>query len=258
MVWRDGNADIGWCPKPRRLLIRIENADCFDFLPTVASDSVDLILTDPPYVISRATGFENGNDPAFDRLKVNMDYGAWDRDFSGMDRVIPEFYRILRHGGACIIFYDLWKITELSGYLKNAKFKQLRFLEWIKTNPVPLNQSVNYLTNAREIAVSAVKSGNPTFNSKYDNGIYNYPIEHTVGRFHPTQKSLRLMEDLILKHSNRGDLILDCFAGSGTTAMAAAKLERRFVGCEADSIYHQKSIERLRSYLEREHLELRH
>jgi DNA modification methylase len=144
-----------------------------------------------------------------------------------------------------ICFYDLWKITELAQTMEAAKFKQLRFLEWVKTNPVPINQSVNYLTNAREIALLGVKGGKPTFNSKYDNGIYEYPIEHSKGRFHPTQKSLKLIRELIEKHSNPGDTVLDCFAGSCTTGVAALELGRSFVGCELDPGYFSQAQTRL-------------
>lgn len=146
--------------------------------------------------------------------------------------MIKECYRVLKRGGTLICFYDLWKITTLKEYMELAKFKQLRFIEWIKTNPVPLNSKTNYLTNSREIALVGVKGGSPTFNSEYDNGIYKYPICHDKGRFHPTQKPLALISDLIEKHSVKDDLVLDCFSGSGTTAVAAAKTGRRFVGCE--------------------------
>jgi len=75
------------------------------------------------------------------------------------------------------MFFDLWKITELKDLLEKHKFKQIRFIEWIKTNPQPRNSKVNYLTNCREIALIGVKDGNPTFNSSYDNGIYMYPLQ---------------------------------------------------------------------------------
>ena len=71
--------------------------------------------------------------------------------------------------------------------LKNVK--QIRFIEWIKTNPQPLNSSTNYLTNCREIALLGVKGGKPIFNSKYDNGKYEFPLQGGKERFHPTQKT---------------------------------------------------------------------
>lgn len=122
----------------------------------------------------------------------------------------------------------------------------MRFIEWVKTNPVPLNSKTNYLTNSREIALVGVKGSKPTFNSEYDNGIYNYPICHDKGRFHPTQKPVALIEDLILKHSNENDTVLDCFAGSGTTAVAAYNQNRNFIGCELSEEYYKKTLQRLK------------
>ena len=130
--------------------------------------------------------------------------------------------------------------------MENAKFKQIRFIEWLKTNPVPLNSKTNYLTNAREIAVMGVKGGKPTFHSEYDNGLYRFPICHDKGRFHPTQKPVALIEELIRKHSNENDVVLDCFSGSGSTAVAALDTNRNFVGCELSEKYYERSMERLR------------
>ena len=103
-------------------------------------------------------------------------------------------------------------------------------IEWIKTNPQPLNSKTNYLTNSREIAITCIKGSKPTFNSKYDNGIYHYPLQGGKNRFHPTQKSLKLFEDLIEKHSNEGDTVLDTFLGSGTTLIACKNTNRNFKG----------------------------
>lgn len=231
----------------KRRNIYLSNESCFDYFKRVESNSVDLVLIDPPYEVSRETNFQSGEAKGkdTDRFRVSMDFGSWDSNFQGLDIVIKEGYRVLKKGGTLICFYDLWKITTLMGYFEDAKFKQLRYIEWLKTNPVPLNSKTNYLTNAREIAISGVKGGKPIFNSSYDNGIYKYPICHDRGRFHPTQKPLELIEDLIKKHSNEGNVVLDCFSGSGTTAVASINLKRRFTGCEISDEYYKKSIERI-------------
>ena len=228
-----------------------KNEDCFEYLKTIKSNSIDLFLIDPPYEISRETNFRSGElkGDDRDRFRVSMDFGEWDENFIGLDEVCKEAYRVLRKGGTFICFYDLFKITTLSDYMTKAKFKQLRFIEWIKTNPVPLNSKKNYLTNAREIALLGVKGGNPTFNSEYDNAIYKYPICHDAGRFHPTQKPLVLIEDLIKKHSNEGDNVLDCFSGSGTTAVACLNTNRNFYGCELNKEYFEKSTKRIEDIL---------
>ena len=152
------------------------------------------------------------------KYSVQTEYGDWDTEFSMdiLSNFIKEYYKKLRKGGTIIIFFDIWKITLLKDLLEKHKFKQIRFIEWIKTNPQPLNSSVNYLTNCREIALVGVKGGKPTFNSKYDNGIYQFPLQGGKNRFHPTQKSLELFETLVEKHSKEDDVVLDTFLGSGT------------------------------------------
>ena len=229
--------------------ITLTNQSCFDFLKTTPDKSIDLVLIDPPYEVSRDTNFQSGEPKGdnTDRFRVSMDFGEWDSNFTGLDLVIKECYRILKDGGTLICFYDLWKLTALKDYFELANFKQLRFIEWLKTNPVPLNSKTNYLTNSREIAIIGVKKRKPTFNSEYDNGIYNYPICHDKGRFHPTQKPVALLEDLILKHSHKNDTVLDCFAGSGSTAVAAYNTGRNFIGCEVSKEYFDKTLERFRN-----------
>jgi len=119
-------------------------------------------------------------------------------------------------------------------------FKQIRFIEWIKTNPQPLNSKTNYLTNCREIALIGIKDKKPIFNSQYDNGIYNFPLQGGKNRFHPTQKSLPLFEELIKKHSNENDTVMNTFLGGGTTLLACKNLQRKFKGCEISKEYYDK------------------
>lgn len=183
------------------------------------------------------------------KYAVITQYGDWDANFTQelLAEFMKEFYRVLRPGGTAIVFFDIWELTSLKSMFDSAKFKQPRFIEWIKTNPQPLNSSRNYLTNCREIAMTGVKKGSPTFNSKYDNGIYKYPIQggNKEDKFHPTQKNLKMFEDLVMKHSNEGDLVLDCFLGSGTTALACMNTGRSFVGCEPDETFYEKMMSRV-------------
>ena len=220
-------------------MIVMKNANCFDFLPKLEDNSIDLVLTDPPYDILGGSWYK-------DRSHANDEnFATWDKELS-ISKLLTELYRVLRSGGTLIMFYDLWKITTLKEYLEGAKFKQIRFIEWLKTNPVPLNGRINYLTTAREIALVAVKKGKSTFNSKYDNGVYECGICQDKDRFHPTQKPLKLIEQLILKHSHVDDIVLDCFFGSGTTAVACLRTHRNFIGCEQSEEYYNKALDRIR------------
>lgn len=269
--------------------IDIVNADGIEYLKSIEDNSIDLVLTDPPYITSSVTGMGNlhkqikdnqakgvefvkteddwnkvkdkyvgkKKDMTEDAMKTNYlkygsvygskysvqtEYGEWDTSFTmdKLDEFIGEYYKKLKIGGTMIVFFDIWKITPLKDIMEKHKFKQIRFIEWIKTNPQPLNSQTNYLTNCREIALLGVKGGKPTFNSKYDNAIYNFPLQGGKSRFHPTQKSLLLFEELIKKHSNEGDVVMDTFLGSGTTAIAAKNTKRAFKGCEISKEYYEK------------------
>jgi site-specific DNA-methyltransferase (adenine-specific) len=266
--------------------IEIRHQEGIEFLNELDDNSIDLILTDPPYLISKNSGmntfekevakidasgknkkteeewliFKEKKKYTDDKYKDNYikygntsgnkyafktDYGEWDKNFTidKLNEFIKLFYKKLRKGGTCIIFFDIWKLETLKKLMETSKtektgFKQIRFIEWIKTNPIPLNQSVNYLTNCREVALLGVKSGQPTFNSKYDKGTYLFPIQiGKKGERHPTQKSLKLFETLIMKHSNKGDLVVDPFLGGGTTAIACKNTNRNFKGCEVNKDY---------------------
>ena len=269
------------------------NCDGIDFMNNnVENNSVDLILTDPPYAISKDSGMDKLHKKILNNKGKNCktekdwekyiktlnkpkeeiekgfgkgwskdnyikyghiqgkkyatqtQFGDWDNNFTReqLDNFISHFYKKLRKGGTVIIFYDIWKISELKEIMEKHKFKQIRFIEWIKTNPQPINSKINYLTNCREIALLGVKSGKPTFNSSYDNGIYQFPMASGKNRFHPTQKNQKLFEELIKKHSNEGDIVMDTFLGGGTTLMACKETNRKFIGCEINKEYFDKIV----------------
>ena len=264
--------------------INVQCINGMELLKSIPDKSINLILTDPPYVVSRESGMNKHYNKVKENEEKNIkyvkteeewqqfkqeksivdddnkdnylrygtiygkkycvktDFGDWDNDFTieMLDDFIKEYYSKLRQGGTLIMFFDIWKITILKELFEKHKFKQIRFIEWIKTNPQPRNSKINYLTNCREIALVGVKGGKPTFNSEYDNGIYKFPLQGGKNRFHPTQKSLALFEELVDKHSNEGDLVLDTFLGSGTTAIACKNKKRKFTGCEISQEYYDK------------------
>ena len=225
---------------------QIQCSDYRDFLQSLDRNSVDLVLTDPPYAVSRKTGFSSVKN-GVQRFAVSMDFGDWDHQQIDLPAFARETYRVLRRGGTAIVWYDLWKIGQLYDALADAGFKMLRLIVWNKTNPVPLNSKCIYLSNSREMAVVAVKGGSPTFHSKYDSGNYSYPIpRHGGKRIHPTQKPLDLFRELIRKHSSPGDLVIDPFLGSGTTAVAALEEDRQFAGCDIDESYTKAAKSRMR------------
>lgn len=236
----------------------IHNKDGLEFLKGLDNNSIDLVLTDPPYQISKDTGMQKCKDEGtgLKKFRIQSQFGEWDEDFEvhNLEPFIKEIYRVLKKGGTFICFYDLWKFNIVANICKKEKFKQLRFIEWLKTNPVPVNSKINYLTNSREIAITCVKGGKPTFNSEYNNGIYEHAIYQgkKIGdvkeRIHPTQKPINLFRELIKVHSVSGDIVIDPFSGSGTTAIAADLENRRYEVAEISADYYDKSIERVKTF----------
>lgn len=220
--------------------------DCFNYLISLESNSIDLILTDPPYDISRKSGFSSGKMEKF--TQISIDFGYWDTEID-LDTLFKEYYRVLRKGGTLILFYDIWKSSMIKDFAVKNKFKQPRIGQWLKNNPVPVNSKTNYLSNCSEYFFSFIKDKNPTFNSEYDNGIYNFPLCHGKERLeHPTQKPLGLIKNLILKHSNVQDTVLDTFAGTSTTAIACMETDRKFICVERDENYYQISKNRIENF----------
>ena len=248
--------------------------------------AVDLILTDPPYIISKKTlldenyaasraehptqqrSSEQFRDKAQKKaehiteaqarenymqtgsiygkeFQRRTHFGDWDVEFDlhVLDRFISG-RMCAKHKGTIIMFCDVWKIESVKVLLEKHKFKSVRLIEWLKSNPYPRNARLFYLDSPREVALCAVKGGSPTFHSYMDNGIYRAGSDRK-GRFHPTQKPLKLFTELVQKHSNEGDLIFDGFAGSATTAVAALRCGRRVICCEREDEYVRQARERL-------------
>ena len=110
-----------------------------ELLSTIENNSVDLVLTDPPYIISRKSGMQSYKDSLEKggkedekfgkKYAITTEFGEWDNSYTidDLEKAINEFYRILKSGGSCIIFFDIWKIETLSKLL--SKFSKHRFIE---------------------------------------------------------------------------------------------------------------------------------
>jgi len=225
--------------------------DSLELMKDIEKNSIDLILTDAPYFISRKTNFSKGGGDQKKYGSISMEFGDWDEDENMIDflEVFTEYKRILKTGGTIIFFYDIFKFETIKEIAESVGLKQPRIGFWNKTNTVPINSNVNYLSNCREYFISFCKVKKGVFNSKYDKGVYDYPIvggkERTI---HTTQKPVKLFEDLIKIHSNENDVVLDNFAGSSTTAIACLKTNRNYIMIEKEEIYYNLSLSRIEDY----------
>ena len=200
----------------------------------------DLILTDPPYNISVSNNFHTMKG------RKGIDFGDWDKGFD-LTGWIPKAVEKLKDGGNIIIFNAWRNMGTIASALEDCGCLVKEMIQWQKSNPMPRNRDRLYVT-ACEFAIWATKGKGWTFNRQrdsYENTIFQYPIVSAKKRIHPTQKPVELLEDLLLIHSNPGDIVLDPFMGSGSTAVAAIETGRKFIGFELDADYCSAARERI-------------
>ena len=227
----------------------LTRGDCLEGCKKIKDGSIDLLLTDPPYGISNQYASErqiprrvraNGGD----FIMPKGDFGAWDHDFSPSgwtDAILPKI------GGWAVIFCAHVQIKEYSDILDRHGFVAVGALVWHKTNPVPFNHRFKPL-NAWETAVYGKRPGTK-FNGKSVHNVFTYKSPSPQGRIHPTQKPLGLMEELIGLLTDRGDTVLDPFAGSATTTLAAINKGRKSIAFESDAACYGRAVSRLGSHV---------
>lgn len=220
---------------------KIYNEDCIIGMSKIENESIDAIITDPPYNIARDNNFQTMG-------RSGIDFGEWDKGFDEFSW-IDKTFNILKNGGTLFIFNDWKNIGEIAKYAEGKGFEIKDMIRWKKSNPMPRNRDRRYITDF-EVAVWLVKpKGKWVFNrlsDTYDRCEYEYPLtpqSEKVG--HTTQKPIALMEEILRRHTNENQLILDPFMGSGTTAIACINTNRNYIGFELDEKYHKIANDRI-------------
>lgn len=205
----------------------------------------DAVITDPPYNISRKNNFKTMG-------RAGIDFGEWDKGFD-LTSWISYCEPLLKKGGNIVIFNDWKNMSYIVNALEINGFDIKDLIRWKKTNPMPRNRDRRFITDY-EVAVWAVKKGDKwTFNRLSDTyerpEIVNKitPKSEKIFGGHPTQKPVEVMEWIINRLSNVGDLIFDPFMGSGSTGVACLKTNRKFVGIDNDEKSFNMSCERLKN-----------
>lgn len=230
--------------------------DCFEIMKKLDDESFNMVLCDLPYGISKKTSYTINSEDGVNYKKYHslygkhtIDFGEWDIKDLDLKKLSSECFRLLKKSGVVVLFYDVWGMTDLKINFDN--FKQHRLIQWIKNNPVPINSKINFLNNAIEFGFTCCKEGKPTFNTKYHNGIFKYPICHGKERTkHPTQKPVKLFNELIQIYSNENDNILDCCAGSFTTAISCLETKRNYVCIDNNEEYFNIGLQRIENFKE--------
>ena len=228
-------------------LDQIYNQDCLLGMQTIDNETIDLLLTDPPYNISQRSGFHTMG-------RTGVDFGEWDKDFDQEEWLKLACSKIKR-GGSAIVFNDYKNIGQMNKVFNECGMTTKELLVWQKPNPMPRNRDRLYVTTI-EVALWAVKGKGWTFNRQketYENGIFHFGTVNSRVRKHPTEKPLGLIVDLLRIHSNKGDVVLDPFSGSGTVSVACRRLDRHYLAFEVDKGYYDVSVARMDDEIRLEH-----
>lgn len=221
-------------------MIDLQQGDCLKLMKDIPDNSVDLILTDPPYNISRDNNFETMG-------RKGIQFGDWDHNFNQVSW-LTGVNRIMKAGSSIVIFNAWRNLGTLDEKLDNEGFVGKDVFRWIKTNPMPRNRDRRYITDYEFALIATNKKGKWVFNrydSKYERPMYSCSVVTGSKRFHPTQKPISLMEYLVCRHSNPGQTILDPFMGSGSTGIACVNTNRNFIGMELDCDYFKIAEQRI-------------
>ena len=196
---------------------KIINADCMDILKQLPDKCIDLVLTDPPYGIN-VCKMTLGNG----KNKIYRGRENWDSEIP-KDEIFKEIMRVSKN-------QIIWGGNYFASKLEN----KMCWLVWDKGTG---NNDFADCELAWTSFDSAVR--------KFFKSWVGSNAKDTPERLHPTQKPVQLFQWCLQNYSKEGDLILDCFSGSGTTAIACHNLKRRFICIEKDKDYYEASVKRL-------------
>lgn len=222
----------------------IHQGDANLLLLEVPSGSVDAIITDPPYGTNDGRGKRQVKLARGDNVPFEYE---WDRDLPL--QWFTEGFRVLKPGGSLMMFTDNLSVGTVWDALDAVGFRGRHLFFWYKPDAPPTPRQ-NF-ASAVESGVFAVKPDGPfTWNGggwTHNHFVFKLAHKYIDGmtRFHPTQKPVPLMEALIALVTNPGDLVLDPFAGSASTGVAALQLDRRFLGFESDPDFAEIAARRL-------------
>jgi site-specific DNA-methyltransferase (adenine-specific) len=198
--------------------------DCIEVMRRMPANSVDFVLTDPPYLVNYRdrTGRSIQNDANADWLKPAM----------------KETYRVLKQDRLMLCFYGWSKVDEFFAAWKNAGFQPVGHIVFRKT----YSSKSRFLSYQHEQAYLLAK-GRPPLPKQPVGDVIDMP--YSGNKLHPTQKPVTALAQLIRSFTLAGELVLDPFAGSASTCASALLTGRRYIGVEMDKTYYQIACDRL-------------
>ena len=212
--------------------------DCLKIMQSFPERMIDLVLTDPPYNISKEVKIERKGGKFGTAKEINLDFGEWDKNQTRWIDFLPFLDSVLKPFGVIILFYDQLEIGDIGKYLREKGYQIRHVGAWVKSNPSPQARKVQWQSGLELFLIASKNKGSGHHFNYHLGQSPNYFI-HSVSfpHLHPTQKPVKMMEWFISFWSFENDLIFDPFLGSGTTAVVAESLNRRWVGIELNEKY---------------------
>ena len=209
--------------------------DCLELMKGMPDGSVDMILTDPPYGMNYQSN-RRTSTPKFKKIKGDTEV-SWYKAF------IRECYRVLKSDSHAYVFCNEYNVSHFRKMQEDAGFNNKRTLIWLKNNHTSGDLLGDYGNKTEYI--NFMHKGRRLLNGKRNNNVLEF--KRVQSSVHPTEKPIDLLEFLIEKSTTEGDVILDPFAGSGTTGVACQNLNRNFILMEQEPEYVEIIKERLKA-----------
>ena len=223
-------------------MIDLRQGDCLELMKDIPDNSIDLIVTDPPYrVTSRGSA---GNSGGMLQKKINKQGKVFSFNDISCKQYAPEFYRILKNGTHCYVMCNHTNLIEMLNVFTNMGFKFVKCLIWNKGNKI-MGQ---FYMNQFEYIMFFRKGKAKKINNCGTSDILEVPNKKTKingKNIHDTEKPIDLMKILIENSSNKNDVVIDPFMGVGATGIACKELNRNFIGIELSEEYYNIAVRRI-------------
>lgn len=211
--------------------VKLVHGDCLEVMKAIPDESMDLIVTDPPYLINYKSHW------------CCSKVISGDNDYDLIEKSIKEMYRVLKPNSAAYIFCSPKRIDYFMRCCLDAGFNIKNNIIWVKNNWTSGDLKAQFGQQYEVILL--LNKGRKCFNGKRLTDVWYFNRVSFQHQFHPNEKPVGLLEQCILKHSSENDIILDPFMGSGSTAIACINTHRQFIGIEKDAQYYKIAKRRI-------------
>ena len=220
----------------------VYNEDCLEGMKQIPNKSVDLVITDPPYLIDIVgSGLYSQKDKQYIK-ELNFMKDGFSKE------ILDEICRVMKKINL-YIFCSQKQIIPLLDYFVREKKCNWNIITWHKTNPIPACGN-KYLTDTEYVLFFREKGVKiyGDYQTKFTYYLTSLNQKDKIKYNHPTIKPLNIIQNFIINSSKEGEIVLDPFMGSGTTAIACMNTNRNYIGFELDKGYYDIILERIKNH----------